>query len=158
MIELVSRSVVVVRTGLARASAIVAVVVAATVSPGGISDAGTAPGRVTPPDGLITGRPHVVRFRPELGAVPLARGSLTRRQAAAAAAAVASCDPEQVEAVARVPSTLRADDAAAACVVLSELGKGAKARLLLGPAELTGDGIRGVRVQRKPKGDEIVVR
>ena len=111
------------------------------------------------PDGLVSGRAHVVRLRSQILELARERGTLTRRQRTTGAAAVASCDPARVDALSRVPTTSRADDAAEACVVLPVARSPQPApRLLLGTAQLTGDGIREVQVRRKSKGDEIVVR
>jgi outer membrane murein-binding lipoprotein Lpp len=109
-----------------------------------------------PPDGLISGRPHILRLRPELATVPPERGRVPRRDQPTAAAAVASCDPARLDAVARIATTARAADAADACVVLPV--DGAARRVFLGAAQLTGSGITDVHAKRKPRGDEIVLR
>jgi hypothetical protein len=111
-----------------------------------------------PPDGLLDGAPHVVRLRPQIAEVQPAAGRINRRTADAATAAVASCDPAQVDALARVPTTERADDAAAACVVLARDDR-ARDRALLGASRLSGDGIRVVQ-RHRVGGDryELVLR
>jgi hypothetical protein len=130
------------------------VVVAAAV---GMSPA--AAGAPDAPDGLISGRPHILRFRPQLRALPRAPGDLTRRAKTAGAAAVASCDPARVEAPGKVPTTSRADDAATACVVLPVGSTERSARrLLLGPAHLTGGDVERVRVRRATGRDQLVVQ
>jgi hypothetical protein len=111
------------------------------------------------PDGLISGSPHVVRFRPELLTLAREPAKLTRRERTAGAAAVASCDAAQVEAADKVPTTSRAEDAAAACVVLPVGSRAASAgRVLLGAAQLVGEAIQEVDVRTHKKRDEIVVR
>jgi len=100
-----------------------------------------------PPDGLLDGAAHVVRLRPQIAEVPAARGRVNRRAAANAAAAVASCDPGEVDALAQVPTTERADDAAGVCVVLGRADR-ARDRALLGASRLSGDGIRVVQRHR----------
>lgn len=67
-----------------------------------------------------------------------------------AKAAVASCDPNQVvtllNAGTEIPNTTRADDRRSACVVLPlRDGQGGAPRLLLGPTELTGNGVDSAR-------------
>jgi hypothetical protein len=114
-------------------------------------------GGPTPPDGLISGRPHIVRFRPEISAVAGGQGRPTRREQTAAAAAVASCDPARLDVVDHVPTTARAADTAEACVILSSGTKSVR-RLFLGAAALTGGAIVDVRVRQKAGHDEIVMR
>jgi hypothetical protein len=101
-----------------------------------------------PPPGLLDGEPHIVRLRPQLDDVPAPPRRVTRREAAAAAAAVATCDPAQVDALDRVPTTERADDAAACVVLEPTTGKG---RLLLSPSRVSGDGIGAVQRRRVGK-------
>jgi hypothetical protein len=129
------------------------VAVAVTGAPPGVAEAADAP------DGLVAGRPHILRLRPELRALPRAPRDLTRRARAAGAAAVASCDPARVQAAGPVPTTSRTDDAAAACVVLPvDSASGSAPRVLLGPAHLTGLDVQDVRVQRRRGRDQVVVR
>jgi hypothetical protein len=138
--------------GVCRVLAVGPLVVAVVV---GVSLAGAAGAGTDAPDGLVSGRPHIVRFRPELGSVRRQPGKLTPRARATGAAAVASCDPAQVDAAGDVPTTSRADDAATACVVLPL--RGSTKRRFLGAAGLTGDGVVDAKVRRKGKRYEIVV-
>ncbi|MFO7592198.1 MAG: protein translocase subunit SecD [Acidimicrobiia bacterium] len=68
----------------------------------------------------------------------------------AARAAVASCDPNQIGALltagTEIPNATRADDKRSACVVLPlRDAQGGAPRLLLGPTELTGNGVASAR-------------
>ena len=112
------------------------------------------------PDGLVSGTPHVVRFRPRLRALPRPRGTLTRRQRAAARDAIASCDPARLTQPARVPTTDLSDDTATTCVVLPVGARDKNAsRALLGAARVTGDEILDVTRKRHGKqGFDVVVR
>jgi len=136
-----------------RAGLVVAITVASTGQP-----VAAGPGDV--PDGLISGRPHIVRLRPQLSELATERGNLTRRQRTAAAAEVASCDPARVAALERVPTTRRRDDVADACVVLAtSASERPPSRMFLGPAPITGDEILDVRRRRASKNRyEVVLR
>ena len=68
----------------------------------------------------------------------------------ATTAAIASCDANQIGALlnagTEIPNTKRADDQRSACVVLPlREGQGGAPRLLLGPTELTGNGVDSAR-------------
>jgi preprotein translocase subunit SecD len=66
---------------------------------------------------------------------------------AAARAAIASCDPQQVLALPRIPSTSQERDRRDACVVLPGRDGAESARYYLGPAALTGSGVRSARAR-----------
>ena len=66
----------------------------------------------------------------------------------AANAAVASCDPNQVAALEKIPTTSREDDKRKACVVLPDKPGGPKAsRYYLGPAGLTGKVVSSAKAE-----------
>src|SRR5262245_25747396 len=120
-------------SGRTAAVALVLSLVVAVVTP--------AADAADPPDGLLGGDPHVVRLRPRLADLPDAPRRIPRTEATSAAAAVAACD-QSVLTLARVPTTRRADDAAASCVVLPKLDT--TGRLYLSHARVSGDGIMSV--------------
>ena len=66
---------------------------------------------------------------------------------AAARAAIASCDPQQVLALPRIPTTTREQDRRDTCVVLPTRDGAKGARYLLGAAALTGSGVRSARAR-----------
>ena len=114
----------------------------------------------------LVGRTAELRFRPVLGDVPAAGATVTTTTVAgatttstapgattttttsandaAAKAAIASCDPTQVEALlaagTNLPTTSLADNKRDACVVLPERGG---TRLYLGKTALTGKAVSG---------------
>jgi len=117
-----------------------------------------AAGAAEPPDGLLEGAPHVLRLRPRLADVPAGPRRVPRRDAAASAAAVGSCDPAQVDALDAVPTTTRVDDAASTCVVLARADANRK-RALLAASRLSGDAIDDVRRRRTDRDRyEVVLR
>ncbi len=131
------------------ASAVTAAL-AATLALASVVTAGAA----EPPAGLLDGEPHVLRLRPEISTLSEAPRRVSRRAASEAAAAAASCDAAQVDALRRVPSTDRAEDAAAACVVLPITVAGEddeRDRVFLGASRLSGDGVRVVQRNRVGK-------
>ncbi len=126
----------------------------------------------------VVGRTAELRFRPVLAELPAASdtsatttttvaGETTTTVAGApetttsttaaasdeaAKAAIASCDPTQVEALLQagtsVPSTTTADDKRGACVVLPvRKQQGVAPRLMLGPTALTGKGVDSAKSQ-----------
>ncbi|HEU5302425.1 MAG TPA: protein translocase subunit SecD [Acidimicrobiia bacterium] len=99
---------------------------------------------ITPADPTATTTPPVDEAATTTTTTATADGS------EAAKAAVASCDPNQIAALltagTEVPNTTRADDRRSACVVLPlRDGQGGAPRLLLGPTELTGNGVDSAR-------------
>ena len=81
------------------------------------------------------------------------RGGLGRNTAAsstdaAAKAAIASCDPNAVAALPKIPTTSREDDKRKACVVLPDKPGGQTvSRYYLGPAALTGKAVSSAKAE-----------
>jgi preprotein translocase subunit SecD len=77
-----------------------------------------------------------------------AGNTATTSQDAAANAAVASCDPNQVAALPKIPTSSREQDKRNACVVLPEKPGGKSApRYYLGPSPLTGKAVSSAKAE-----------
>jgi preprotein translocase subunit SecD len=101
--------------------------------------AGTDPGVA---DALVA--PAELRFRPVLANLPPPASTATTPEATAAArSAIRSCDALAIRQIANLPTSTLTDDVPAACVVLP-LRQG-QARLLLGPAVLSGSAVRSAK-------------
>jgi preprotein translocase subunit SecD len=118
----------------------------------------------------LVGKTAELRFRPVLTALPPASATPTSTTApasttapttptvppdpAAVAAAVESCDANQVAAIAqstKIPTTSRAADTRNACVVLPNEPGGARSpRYYLGPAGLTGKAVASAKSEFAP--------
>ena len=108
------------------------------------------------PDGFVSGREHEVRIRPILAEVPASRGRLGKSARTAAEETIRGCEPAAVLALDRVPTTSRADDDPAACVVVGRSDQRRPPRLLLGPAYLVGSDLGRPNANKNSSGGERI--
>jgi hypothetical protein len=117
------------------------------------------PAGADPARGILGGDPHTVRLRPVLGAVAAERaGRAPHAAREQAAAAVAACDVTRTRAFRAAPgATARADPVGSCVVAATRDSRSRGARLLLGPATITGSDLERVRTVRGKGGAYAMV-
>src|SRR5688572_27672169 len=110
------------------------------------------------PAGYLDGREHEVRIRRVLAELPPQKAKLKRSERARGRAAVATCDPAQVEPLrGRTPTSKRADDERGTCVIVAKSARKRSERLLLGPATFTGSELGPLRLRSATRGRRRVM-